>query len=217
MFKKTSPTGCFRVCENEEDGSVGIVSLKNQIIYISGYITTNMAIEFFKILSSFSHPNPKYIKPVLVIINSSGGDFNAGFAICDAIRAHHGVVNSLAMGFCCSAATLISSVCAERYSFPSTFFFIHEVLVSDVADCSYEQTKESTRAHCLMLDKMVKIYAQTTGCSERIIRRDLSNNKWFDADEALNYGSKGLIDNIIMELPPEFRMFVDAKEQDTED
>lgn len=75
--------------------------------------------------------------------------------------------------------------------------FIHEHV--DEMSGEFHKMKESFKGSKEYFSHMVDIYHEHTGKPKSGIKRDLLTNKWLTAREALNYGTKGFIDEIIDE------------------
>ncbi len=186
--------------DDNESGSVSLISRDKRIIHAYGDVGSEMVSDLLLHLSRFSSKPD----PILLLVNSGGGNLTDGFAMVDLIRASKAPVHSLVAGQCSSAATFFTCVCVKRYSFPHSFFLIHELFESGSGERKYHEIIEEARISECMMSKMCTIYKNATGVNLRRIKTDLSESTWLTAEEASAYGPKGLIDSIITKIPPPF-------------
>lgn len=102
---------------------------KQGIFYLDSEIEEGMPAMFSMTLLRY-HSQADKSKPILVVLNSPGGQANQGFAVYDVIRmiALSGRrVNILCMGHVASMATFVLQAGTKRFSLPHTQFLIHEV------------------------------------------------------------------------------------------
>ena len=190
-------------CEHDSgNGHVTVISKESRILSVSGDVDCEMADAFLYHLMMLSQKNSS---PILLIVNSTGGDVNDGLAMVDLIRAINAPIHSLVTGLCCSAATLFASCCHVRYAFPSSFFLIHELARTSASDTKFSEAVEDTMVMEDMMHRMVSIYRCSTGAPVAQIRADLKESKWLTSQGALAYGKRGLIDKIVTKFPPPWR------------
>ncbi|MFZ1827997.1 MAG: head maturation protease, ClpP-related [Candidatus Competibacteraceae bacterium] len=133
--------------------------------------------------------------PVVVDINSPGGEVPAALAIYNDLLAHAGPVLIRVTGVAASAATLIC--CAGTVeAAANALFMLHAPWLSTVGNA------EALRQDATALDKhqaaMVGMYTHKTGRSEREITVFFDGkDHWLDANEAQ---ALGLVDRIITPL-----------------
>ena len=146
-------------------------------------------------------------KPIWTILNSPGGDVANGFAILDIFRAFakaNRQVNIVGIGHVASMATAIMQAGTRRYSLPNTQFLIHQVrqtlpfFKQEEVNEGRERQTEMDRVN----DIVMKIIADRAGMGLGEIKK-LSDKKdyWLNAQDALKFGTHGLIDEIITGFP----------------
>jgi ATP-dependent Clp protease protease subunit len=178
--------------ENKEakDNSAQALSekmLKTRTLMLFDAIDTKVAKEFIQSLLLMEADNNK--EGIKVLLNSPGGEVNAGFAIYDAIRWIQPEVTIVCTGLCASIATIILTAVpkAKRLSLPHCEFLIHQPLsqgisgrISDIEIASKEIVKTKEKLHQLL--------AVETGKSIEQITKDCDRDFWMSARQAVEYG-----------------------------
>lgn len=100
------------------------VDLKNRVIYLHGDIDAESAEQFVKNLDALQDRGDS---PVVVKLNSDGGEVGAGFVIYDAIRACDCHVTVICEGEVQSMALIILQAADQRLSRPHTVFMNHQL------------------------------------------------------------------------------------------
>jgi len=131
-------------------------------------------------------------------INSPGGLVFDGFAIYDAIRQHSAKVTTYVDGIAASIASIIALAGDEIIMAENAFLMIHSPW-SFVAGGAADMRKEAN-----LLDKievqLVNVYAKRTGLDATQIAEWVTEETWFNADEAKQHG---FIDSISDGAEPE--------------
>lgn len=121
-----------------------------------------------------------------VYINSPGGDVFEGIAIYNELKQFQGQVNVYVMGVAASIASIIAMAGDNRIMYDGAEFMIHQAsgVTFGTADQHAKQAKTLRR-----LDKkLADIYAATTGNDAGIIAEMMTEETWFDADDAMKDG-----------------------------
>jgi ATP-dependent Clp protease, protease subunit len=134
---------------------------------------------------------------ISLYINSPGGSVSAGLAIYDTMRLIPNEVSTLAMGLAASMGQFL--LCAgepgKRYSLPHAQVLMHQGSAGfggETADVEiYAEQLERTSA------MMTRLTAELTGQPIERIEQDSGRDRWFDAEEALEYG---FIDHVVQRL-----------------
>jgi ATP-dependent Clp protease protease subunit len=127
-------------------------------------------------------------------INSPGGSVNAGMAIYDTMQYIECDVATIAMGLAASMGQFLLSAGTKgkRYSLPHAQILMHQPSAgvggteSDIA-IQAEQFRRHKRV-------MAELIAEQTGQSVERIIADSDRDRWFTAQEALEYG---FIDHVV--------------------
>ncbi len=180
--------------ERGEEGS-GLLNrmLESRTIVISGSVDSELAQKVIQQLLLLDHADPK--ERVLVMINSPGGEVFSGFAIYDTMRFISAPVVTVVTGLAASMGSIIALASDKnhRYALPNSKFLIHQPLMTGYQG---RATDLEIQANEIIRDRerIVEIYAETTGRKPNEITRDIDRDKWMNAEEAKAYG---LVEKII--------------------
>jgi ATP-dependent Clp protease protease subunit len=186
----------------EEEASGGLIGklLESRTIVISGGTDAQLAQKVIQQLVLLDHADPK--KRIIMLINSPGGEVFSGFAIFDTARFISAPVITVVVGLAASMGSVLA-LCAphgSRFATPNAKFLIHQPLLMGYQGRATDleiQAKEIIKDR----ERIVHLYAESTGKDPKEIARDIDRDKWMTAPEALTYG---LIDRIVKtrsELP----------------
>jgi ATP-dependent Clp protease, protease subunit len=131
---------------------------------------------------------------VSLYINSPGGSVSAGLAIYDTMRLIPNDVSTLALGLAGSMAQFL--LCAgtpgKRFSLPNAQVLMHQ------GSAGFGGTAADVEIYAAQLERtsalMLRLTAKHTGQPEERVRQDSMRDRWFSAEEALEYG---MIDHIV--------------------
>jgi ATP-dependent Clp protease protease subunit len=135
-------------------------------------------------------------KPILFVINSPGGSVDAGFAVWDQIKMITSPVTTLVTGLAASMGSVLSLCAApkRRFATANARIMIHQpsiggIMRGQVTDLAIqaEEIKKTRKG-------LVDLYAQATGHKPDVIEKAIDRDKWFSAQEALDFK---LLDGII--------------------
>jgi ATP-dependent Clp protease protease subunit len=134
---------------------------------------------------------------ICLYVNSPGGSVMAGLAVYDTMQLIPNDVATVAVGFAASMGQIL--LCAgapgKRYAMPSAQVVMHEGsagLGGSAADVEIQA--ENLQA---TLDRMRGIIARHTGHSIDEVVRDVGRDRWFDAEQAREYG---FVDHVVTSL-----------------
>lgn len=123
---------------------------------------------------------------VAVEINSPGGDFFAGLAIYNGLRASGKKITVKVLGLAASAASLVAMAGDTIEMAENSFLMVHKTLTHMSANA------DDMRETAELLDKfdagLVSIYAKRTGKSAEEIAALLESETWMTAQEAVDAG-----------------------------
>ncbi len=159
--------------------------LKTRTILLSGEIDKESAervIRQLLLLESLADD------PITLLIDSPGGDADAGFAIYDMIRFVKPQVRIVGMGLVASAAALVLLAVPNerRLGLPNSHYLIHQPL-SGMRGVATE-----IEIHARELDRLRrrinKLIADETGQPLEKVEKDTDRDYWMGAEEAQGYG-----------------------------
>jgi ATP-dependent Clp protease protease subunit len=166
--------------------------LQQRIIVLGQQVDDEIANRIVAQLLLLSAEDPT--SEIRLYINSPGGSVNAGMAIYDTMQFIECDVATYAMGLAASMGQFLLSAGAKgkRYSLPHAQILMHQPSAgvggteSDIA-IQAEQFRRHKRV-------MAELIAEQTGQSVEKIIADSDRDRWFTAQEALEYG---FIDHVV--------------------
>lgn len=124
--------------------------------------------------------------PVVVNINSPGGDFFEGLAIYNALREHDGAVEVRILGLAASAASIIAMAGDEIKIGRAAFLMIHNTWVLAAGD------RHAMREVADWLEPFdraaANLYAVRTGKSAKNVGELLDTETWLGGQDAIDQG-----------------------------
>ena len=182
--------------KNEDNGELDSISsklLKSRTVIISQQVDAKLSAKVLSQLILLEQEGPEL--PIMVFINSPGGEIFSGFAIFDMLKFITCPVTTVVTGFAASMGSILSLAADEgrRFAMPQAKIMIHQPLLMGyqgrASECEI-QAREILKTR----DHLVQLYADQTGKSHKEIKKALDRDNWFTAEEALEYG---LLDKVV--------------------
>lgn len=137
--------------------------------------------------------------PITLYINSPGGSVHAGIGISDVVDNMRSPVRTVVMGMAASMGCYMQSTMGTpgmRLAGKRAQIMAHQV--SSGTQGTLADQKISL-AHTERLDEILgREIAEAVGVSYEQYKLDTYRDMWLNAEEALNYGTKGFIDGIYL-------------------
>jgi ATP-dependent protease ClpP protease subunit len=130
--------------------------------------------------------------PILLHINSNGGNIFAALSAVDYIRNTEAPVHTIIDGCAASAATLMSVAGKRRFINRNAFMLIHQL--SAWQGGTYEQLKDEQKNNDMLMKVIMAIYQKYSKIPQKKLDEILKRDLWFDAKTCLRYG---LVDEIL--------------------
>ena len=166
--------------------------LKTRTILLSGQINKELAERVVRQLLILETEGDE---PIRVMIDSPGGDADAGYAIFDMIRFVKPDVYTVGMGLVASAGALVllASPKDRRIGLPNSHYLIHQPLsgMRGVATEIEIHAREIEK----MRQRINKLISEETGKPMEQVEKDTDRDYWMGAQEAVDYG---LISRIVV-------------------
>ncbi len=127
---------------------------------------------------------------VKIAIRSGGGDLYAGFAGMDYIRTlvKKGVdIETIAYGFCASAATFLLLAGTRRLMGENSFVLIHQLSVESGGGC-YSELMADMKTNKKLMKHFRKVYSKYTDIPEDVLEKILSKDVILTSEKCLQYG-----------------------------
>jgi ATP-dependent Clp protease protease subunit len=166
--------------------------LYQRIIVLGSEVDDRVANRLCAQLLLLSAEDPR--SDISLYINSPGGSVSAGLAIYDTMRLIPNDVSTLAMGLAGSMAQFL--LCAgtpgKRFSLPHAQVLMHQ------GSAGFGGTAADVEIYSAQLERvsalMTRLTAEHTGQPPERVEQDSKRDRWFSAEEALEYG---MIDHIL--------------------
>jgi ATP-dependent Clp protease protease subunit len=166
--------------------------LKERIVFLGGQVTDELAIQISGKLLLLEAEDPE--RDISLYINSPGGSVYAGMAIYDTMQFVRPDIVTICMGMAASMGQFL--LCAgakgKRHSLPHGRILMHQPL----GQMQGQATDIKIHAEQIIKTKkeMAELISFHTGQPVERIEADSDRDRWFTAQEALEYG---MIDEIV--------------------
>lgn len=133
-------------------------------------------------------------RDINLYVNSPGGSVDAGLAICDTMQFIPNDVATLAVGMAASMGQVLVSAGAKgkRYALPHSRIMMHQPL-GGIAGTAADVAIQAQQM--LYIKRVLReMTARDTGQSIEQIEENADRDRWFTAQEAVEYG---LIDRVV--------------------
>jgi ATP-dependent Clp protease protease subunit len=160
--------------------------LKDRIIWLGDEVRDDNANEICaKILLLAAEDSSK---DIFLYINSPGGSITAGMAIYDTMQYVPNDIVTVGIGMCASMGQFLlsSGTKGKRYATPNTRVLLHQPHGGFGGTASDIQTQAALILS--MKRQLASITAEQTGKTVEEIMKDGDRDRWFSAQEALEYG-----------------------------
>ncbi|QHE68847.1 ATP-dependent Clp protease proteolytic subunit [Rhodococcus sp. WAY2] len=166
--------------------------LRERIIFLGTQVDDDIANKLCAQILLLSAEDPN--RDISLYINSPGGSVSAGMAIYDTMQFAECDVATFGMGLAASMGQFLLSAGAKgkRYALPHARIMMHQPsagiggTASDIAIMA-EQFAHTKR-------EMAELIAEHTGQTVEQITADSDRDRWFTANEALEYG---FVDHVV--------------------
>ena len=135
-------------------------------------------------------------EPLLVEINSGGGDVFAGSEIYTALKAYAGTVEINIVGLAASAASVIAQAGHSRIS-PTALFMVHNVSGSAAGD--FHDMQQEAEILQTANKAVAAAYLEKTGKIMEELLGIMDAETWMDAQKAVEYG---FVDEVMFASAP---------------
>lgn len=166
--------------------------LEQRIIVLGVEVDDAIANQICAQLLLLSAQDPR--RDISIYINSPGGSVSAGLAMYDTIQMIPNDVSTLAIGLAGSMAQILlcTGTKGKRYALPHAQILMHQ------GSAGFGGTAADIEIYARQLDRtsriVNKLISDHTGQPVQKIIEDSQRDRWFNAEEALEYG---MVDKII--------------------
>lgn len=166
--------------------------LRERIVFLGSEVRDDNANLICAQLLLLAAEEPK--RDIYFYINSPGGSISAGLAIFDTMAFIENDVATVAMGLAASMGQFLLSAGTrgKRYALPHARVVMHQPLGGIGGTAS--DIKIQAEQMIYTKNKMAELNALHTGQSIERITADSDRDRWFTAQEALEYG---FVDHVV--------------------
>jgi ATP-dependent Clp protease protease subunit len=160
--------------------------LKDRIVWLGSEVRDDMANEICaKILLLAAEDSTK---DIFLYINSPGGSITAGMAIYDTMQYVPNDIVTVGIGMCASMGQFLlsSGTKGKRYATPNTRVLLHQP--SGGFGGTADDIQTQAELILSMKKQLASITADQTGKTVEQVMKDGDRDRWFTAEEALEYG-----------------------------
>jgi ATP-dependent Clp protease protease subunit len=174
------------------DDSVYNRLLRDRILFLGSEVRDENANALCAQMILLAAEDP--VKDIYLYINSPGGSVTAGMALYDTMQYIQPDVATVAMGLAASMGQFLLSAGAKgkRYATPHARVMMHQPLGGIGGTASDIKIQAELILH--MKKQMAELIAEQTGQPVETIARDSDRDRWFTAEQALEYG---LVDHVV--------------------
>lgn len=174
------------------DDSVYQALLRERIIFLGSQVEDSNANLICAQMLLLSAEDPE--KDIYLYINSPGGSVTAGMAIYDTMQYVPNNVATVAMGLAASMGQFLlsSGTPGKRFALPHARIMMHQP--SGGLGGTASDIKIQAEQMLLIKKQLAGLIAEQTGQTLDQVEADSDRDRWFTADEALEYG---FIDEVV--------------------
>jgi len=166
--------------------------LEDRIIFFSGEVNSQMAESVIAQLLYLESKDPN--KDIIMYVNSPGGHVTAGLAVYDTMQYVKCDIVTIWVGLAASmwSIILMAWTKGKRYILEHSEVMIHQPL----GGAEGQATDIAIQAEHILRTKRIlnEIISKHTGQPLEKVEQDVERDKWFTAQEAIEYG---LVDKIL--------------------
>ena len=139
---------------------------------------------------------------ISLYINRPGGSVSAGLAIYDTMRLIPNDVATVATGFAASMGQVLLTVGSrgKRYALPNARVMMHQPSAGIGGTTADIAIQAENLEH--MKSVIERINAERTGQPRETIERDSDRDRWFTAEQAMEYGMVDAIMDSLADVRP---------------
>lgn len=174
------------------DDSVYQALLRERIVFLGSQVEDSNANLICAQMLLLSAEDPE--KDIYLYINSPGGSVTAGMAIYDTMQYVPNNVATVAMGLAASMGQFLlsSGEPGKRFALPHARIMMHQP--SGGLGGTASDIKIQAEQMLLIKKQLAALIAEQTGQSLDQVEEDSDRDRWFTAEEALEYG---FIDEVV--------------------
>lgn len=162
--------------------------LQSRNIFLSGVVDGPMAKKIQAELLTLEQQNPE--APIILWINSPGGEVHSGFAIYDMIQFVRPKVITVVSGSAASMGSLIALAAEkeDRFATTNAKFLLHQPLIGGTIQGPASDIEIHAKDIIKLKQKIFALYAERTAHPLEYFEKVMERDHWLSAEEALEIG-----------------------------
>lgn len=161
---------------------------ESRTVFVTGVVTSELSHKINRELLALDKTNPN--TPIILWINSPGGEVDSGFAIYDMIQFIRPKVITVIAGMAASMGSVISLAAEKenRLALPNAHILIHQPLIGGVIRGQASDIDIHAKRIIELKKKMHKLYSERTGTPVETYQELMERDKSLNVDEAIKLG-----------------------------
>lgn len=181
----------MEILKNSYNGTILVPAetlfLDQRIVFINGEITQEMANEFAKQMLYLTLVDKE--TPIKILINSEGGEIDAGLKMCDIVSECPCKTDAYCFGKAYSmAAILFESVNGTRYMIGHSKLMFHQPSISGSIQKNAGEMEELSAQLKEKNELLLRIVSEKSGISLAKLKKETEKDRFYDAEEANKTG-----------------------------
>lgn len=173
---------------------VDLFAFESRSVFLTGPVEAELALRVNRELLALEKANPN--APVIMWINSPGGEVYSGFSIYDTIQFIRPKVITIISGMAASMGSVISLAAEKenRFMFPRSKILLHQPLIGGTITGPASDIAIHAKDIVDLKYKMHALYAERTGVPKERYEEMMERDRWVSPEEAI---SLGLVSKVI--------------------
>jgi ATP-dependent Clp protease, protease subunit len=161
---------------------------ESRTVFVSGEVDSELAVKVNRQLLALERVNPS--APIVLWIDSPGGEVYSGFAIYDTAQFIQPRVLTVVAGLAASMGSVIALAAEkeDRLSLPNSKILIHQPLIGGVLRGQASDIEIHAKDIIELKKKMHRLYAERTGTSVEKFVELMERDRWVEPKEAVELG-----------------------------
>jgi ATP-dependent Clp protease protease subunit len=178
-------------------------SSKYNHIYLYDDITNSSVLKIIKKIEKYNNIDKKNIyniknndnnngfyvksKPIVIHINSQGGDAYAGIALTNIIHKSIVPIITIIEGICMSAATFVAIMSQHRVIAPNSFMLIHQYSQCVKKHSKHDEFEFQQVTGKKLMNDLYKIYTNHSNLPKNEIKKIMKQDLYLTSQQCLKY------------------------------
>ena len=160
--------------------------ISDRVIFLEGEINQDSAMKACKTILFLAMTDKD--KPIDVIINSPGGEVNAGLMLVDILSSCTAEIHTWCWSISYSMAALLFATGKKRFMLPHAELMLHQPLIANHIGGNVSAIKAVSDSLITTSRRLNEILAECTGKSVEKIEEITRTETYFSAEEAVEFG-----------------------------